>query len=149
MLVSQKSQYALRAVLELAKRQGAGPVKIAEIAEVQAIPGRFLEVILSQLKRAGFVESKRGTEGGYFLVRQPGALTVGEVLRFVEGPIGPVACVTDDPDRSCPLRGDCAFMSMWQDVRAAMAEVYDGTTFEDLVERDRNRTESYVGCYVI
>jgi len=77
MLVSQKAQYALRAVFELARRHGKGWVKISDIADTQAIPIRFLEVILGQMKQAGFVVSRRGTEGGYMLAVAPGELTVG------------------------------------------------------------------------
>ncbi len=84
MLVSQKCQYALRAIFELAKRTGQGPVKIAEIAEAQAIPVRFLEVILSQLKQGRFAVSQRGSEGGYQLARPPQELTVGEITRVAE-----------------------------------------------------------------
>jgi Rrf2 family protein len=86
MPISQKTQYAVRAVFELAKRQGRGATKISEIAEAQAIPQRFLENILNHLKGGGFVESVRGKEGGYLLVRPAKELTVGQVLRFVEGP---------------------------------------------------------------
>jgi len=148
-LVSQKCQYALRAIFELARRGGEGPVKIAEIARAQAIPVRFLEVILSQLKRSGFVASQRGNEGGYQLIRAPGALTVGEVIRSVQGPIGPVACLTGDPTETCPLRGECVFLPMWQQVREAIKGVYDTTTFQDLVDQDKSRSQHYVASYSI
>jgi Rrf2 family transcriptional regulator, cysteine metabolism repressor len=133
-MVSQKCQYAIRAVFELAKRNGGGPVKIGDIAEAQAIPPRFLEIILNQLKRAGFVHSRRGATGGYFLVRQPESMTVGEIVRFVEGPLAPVACMADKAAGACSLDGDCAFIGMWRRIAAAMSEVYDGTSFKDLVE---------------
>lgn len=148
-VLSQKCQYALRALFELARRRGRGPTKIAEIAEAQAIPGRFLEVILSQLKQGGFVESRRGAAGGYGLARQPGRLTAGEVIRFVEGPLGPVGCVTGDSAEKCPLYGQCAFLSMWQRAEKALEEVYDSTSFEDLVDEDRQRSEKYVPSYTI
>jgi Rrf2 family protein len=148
-MVSQKCQYGLRAVFELAKHYGEGPVTIAEIAEAQAIPVRFLEVILGQLKRAGFVESRRGKEGGYLLSRRPGGLTVGEIVRFIEGPIGPVECVAGDPAERCPLHGDCVFLSMWERVSKAVAGVYDSTTLEDLVREDRRRSGRYVPTYSI
>ncbi len=149
MLVSQKCQYALRAVFELAKRNGGEAVKIGDIAQAQAIPARFLEIILGQLKQAGFVESKRGAEGGYFLVRPPGQLSVGEVLRFVEGPIGPVACVAGDSGEKCTLQGECVFMPMWKKAQKAMADVYDTTTFENLVDEYRRTREQYVPLYAI
>jgi len=148
MLVSQKCQYALRAIFELAKRWGQGPTKIAQIAEAQAIPPRFLEVILSQLKQGGFVTSQRGSEGGYWLLRPPEQLTVGEIIRFVQGPVGPVGCISENPAK-CPLAGDCAFYSMWERVRKAISDVYDGTTFQDLVDGERRRAGQYVPCYSI
>ena len=149
MLVPQKCQYALRAIFELAKHKGQGPVKIAEIAEVQAIPPRFLEVILSQLKQAGFVTSQRGKQGGYRLVRSPEELTIGEVIRFIEGPIGPVDCMVGESEQNCPLYGDCVFLPMWERVRKAISGVYDTTTFQDLLEEERRRSEEYVPGYVI
>jgi Rrf2 family protein len=148
-MVSQKCQYALRAIFELAKHYGEGPVTIAEIAEAEAIPARFLEVILGQLKQGGFVESRRGKDGGYLLSRRPPGLTVGEVIRFIEGPIGPVECVAGDPAERCPLHGDCVFLSMWEQVSQAVGEIYDSTTFEDLVQEDRRRSGRYVPSYSI
>ena len=85
MAITQKSKYALRATLELAVRFGQGPISIGEIAKAQAIPARFLEAILAQLKRAGLVESRRGNEGGYVLSRPPARISVGDVLRVVQG----------------------------------------------------------------
>jgi len=151
MLVSQKSQYALRAIFELAKEYGKGPTKIAHIAEAQAIPVRFLEVILVHLKRGGFAVSQRGKEGGYFLIRPPEGLTVGELLRFVEGPIDPVDCMT--PTRKakarCSLEGACVFVDLWQNVRDAISSVYDNTTIKDLVEREDRRAKRHVASYTI
>lgn len=148
-MISQKCQYALRAIFELAKHCGEGPVTIAEIAEAEAIPARFLEVILGQLKQAGFVESRRGRDGGYLLSRRPAGLTVGEVIRFIEGPVGPVECVAGDPAEHCPLHGDCVFLSMWERVSQAVGEIYDDTTFEDLVREERRRSGRYVPSYSI
>ena len=150
MRVTQRCQYALRAIFELARRNGRGPIKIADIAEVQAIPQRFLEVILSQLKHGGFVDSQRGTDGGYFLKRDPADLTVGEVMRFMQGFIGPVSCVLNESeDNKCVLYGDCAFIDMWKEVQRAMTEIYDNTTFKDLVERDQQRKSEYLPYYSI
>ncbi len=140
MQVSQKSLYALRAVLELAKHYGAGPVKIAQIAERQAIPQRFLEVILGELRRGGFVRSRRGNEGGYELARSPEDLTVGEIMIFVHGPIGPTACLVDEVEaQRCCLRAQphCVFKAMWKKIHDAISSVYDGTTFGDLVLQEQ------------
>jgi Rrf2 family protein len=133
MPISQKTQYAVRAVFELAKRQGRGATKISEIADAQAIPQRFLENILNHLKGGGFVESVRGKEGGYLLVRPAKEMTVGQVLRFVEGPLSPVECMVDGKKVPCSMYGHCAFRSLWKRAEKALEEVYDGTTFEELV----------------
>jgi Rrf2 family transcriptional regulator, cysteine metabolism repressor len=132
-MVSQKCQYAIRAVFELAKRNGSHPVKIGQIAETQAIPLRFLEIILNQLRSAGFVQSKRGAAGGYYLARPAGNLMVGEIIRFFEGPLAPVACMTDKAG-TCSLDGTCAFIGMWRRIAEAMSEIYDSTSFQDLVD---------------
>ena len=94
MSVSSKCYYALRAVYALADHAGPEPMKIAEIAEREQIPIRFLEVILNQLKGGGFVQSRRGAEGGYRLARPAEHLTVGEIMRYIDGPIAPVDCVS-------------------------------------------------------
>ena len=83
---SVKGEYALQAILDLASRRAGEPIRIADIAQRQKIPQKFLELILASLKQGGFVESRRGAEGGYLLARPAESLTVGEVLRFVEGP---------------------------------------------------------------
>jgi Rrf2 family protein len=135
MQISQKCQYALRAVFELAVRASDAPVKVGDIAEAQAIPLRFLEVILNQLKRGGFVASTRGAAGGYSLNRSPDELTMGEIIRFVEGPFRPVACTTGQSEDRCPLYGDCVFLEVWDEATKAMADVFDRTTFRDLIKR--------------
>src|SRR5271169_4061316 len=85
MNISVKGEYALQAIFDLAANAAAEPVKIAEIARRQRIPQKFLELILAGLKQGGFVESRRGAEGGYLLARSPDAITVGQVMRYVEG----------------------------------------------------------------
>jgi Rrf2 family protein len=149
MSVSQKCQYALRAVFELAKRWDRGPVKISEIAASQGIPVRFLEVILNQLKQGGFTESVRGKEGGYVLSRHPRELTVGEIIRFVEGPLGPVECVNGPIREKCPFEGQCVFLPLWERVRQSLSDIYDGTTFADLLEQEQRMQRQYTLEYSI
>src|SRR5712691_11735141 len=90
MRVSAKGEYAIRAMLDLAQHQGQGLVPIQDVARRQAIPQRYLEQVLLVLKRAGFLASKRGSAGGYHVVRAPGDVSVGDVLRVVEGSLTPV-----------------------------------------------------------
>jgi Rrf2 family protein len=123
MQISVKGEYALQALLDLAGRRPGEPIKIADIAKRQKIPQKFLELILASLKHGGFVESRRGAEGGYLLARQPDALTVGEVLRFIEG----------SQSRSRGRRKvESPFTSMWERVDRAVSAVVDQTTFADL-----------------
>jgi Rrf2 family protein len=133
-MITQKCQYALRAIFELARRSGQGPAKIADIAEAQAIPPQFLETILNQLKQAGYVESRRGVRGGYVLTASPARLTAGDVIRQIDGLGKPVKCVVGGGDE-CPMRGACAFEDMWNQAGDALAKVFDNTTFQDLLDK--------------
>jgi Rrf2 family protein len=136
MSVSQKCQYALRALFELGKRRLGGVTSVAEIAAAQAIPPRFLECILAELRHAGFVESRRGVRGGYSLSRGPEQITVGEIIRAVDGPVSPVRCGDDLPAARCSLAGNCAFLGLWQRAGAALAGVYDATSLHDLIDEE-------------
>jgi Rrf2 family transcriptional regulator, cysteine metabolism repressor len=148
MNLSQKCLYALRAIFELAIRYGQGPATVGDVADKQGIPVRFLELILVQLKQAGCVESRRGVQGGYSLSKHPRQLSVGEVIREIEGPLMPVPKGDDNPRRQA-LRGDYAFASLWIRAEKAVADVYDKTSFEDLIEADRAAAANYTGDYTI
>jgi Rrf2 family cysteine metabolism transcriptional repressor len=148
-MLSQKCQYSIRAVFELARQYGHGPVKISQIAEAQAIPPRFLEVILNQLKQAGFVQSKRGAAGGYLLAKSPDRIAVGEIVQYVEGPLVPVACMTDSNTEKCLLMGNCVFWKMWDSAAKAVSEVYDQTTFQHLVDEEINKQQAAGVTYSI
>ena len=132
MNISVKSEYALAAILDLAMQPDGEPVKIAEIARRQRIPQKFLELILSSLKQGGFVESRRGAEGGYRLARSASQIQVGEVLRFSEGAkkVKPKA-----PD---------AFTEMWSEVDGAISGILDHTSFADLARRWKEAQSRYV-----
>jgi Rrf2 family cysteine metabolism transcriptional repressor len=149
MSVSSKCYYAIRAIYALAEHEGAEPMKIAQIAEKEQIPVRFLEVILSQLKGGGFVQSRRGAEGGYFLGRRADQITVGQVMRYVDGPIAPVDCVSQSRPKECEFHGECPFFGFWGRVREAISRVVDHTTFADLVKENRERSRPYVGEWTI
>ena len=146
MTVSFKCQYALRAVFELAKHGTKTPTKIADIGRAQGIPVRFLENILHELKRAGIVRSFRGKHGGYALANTPAVVTVGDVVRCIEGPPLQAGCITGKQD-GCPAQGDCVFLPMWERLQHAITDIYDSTTFEDLVSQSQAKT-AYID-YVI
>jgi Rrf2 family cysteine metabolism transcriptional repressor len=149
MSVSSKCYYAIRAVYALAEHEGSDPMKIAEIAEREQIPIRFLEVILGQLKGGGFVQSRRGAEGGYRLAKAADQITVGQVMRFVDGPIAPVDCVSQSRPKECEFHGECHFFGFWGRVRQAMSDVVDKTTFADLLKENHDRRRGYVGDWMI
>lgn len=139
MQLTQRCQYGLRALFELAKRAGdPGQVlPAAEIAQAQAIPKRFLDGILLELRQAGFVDTRRGAAGGYLLKRPRASISVGEVIRHFDGAMSPVDCLRERGSKSCPLLGGCVFQSVWDEAREALEKVYDAVSLEELVERER------------
>jgi len=147
MKISKKCQYAVRAVFELAFRNADGPVKISEIAVSQGIPRRFLEVIMNQLKHAGFVESRRGNAGGYVLARSAGELTVGEIIEFMEGPISIAGNNGNRANGS--MLGDLAFEHLWETVDRAVSDVFGNMSIGELVESERVRKSKFVANYSI
>lgn len=138
MRLSTKGEYASRAMLELARRYPGGePVHSREISKAQEIPQRFLEQILLLLKRAGYLKSRKGQHGGYLLAKPPAAINVAEVIRVMDGPLAPIDCVSVMAHEACPMEGTCGLRWLWKDVRDAVAEILEATTFDDLVRRSR------------
>jgi len=141
MNISVKGEYALQAIFDLASQPPGTPVKIGDIAKRQKIPQKFLELILAGLKQGGFVESRRGAEGGYLLVRSPETLTAGEVVRFIEGPPG---------GRSRSRRkSESPFADMWNRVDEAVSSVLDHTTFAELRRAWSARQAAFVANWEI
>lgn len=135
MRLSTRGEYASRAMLELAVRYGQGPVPIRIISLAQAIPQQFLEQILLLLKRAGYVKSKKGPAGGYYLSRPPAEINVAEVIRVMDGPLAPINCVSVMEHEPCPLEDRCGLKWLWKEVRDMVAEHLEKTTFDDVLRR--------------
>jgi Rrf2 family transcriptional regulator, cysteine metabolism repressor len=146
--ISQRCQYGLRALFELAKRPPGRPTTTGEIAEAQAIPPRFLESILNTLKQAKIVKSHRGARGGYILAVPPAELTMGMVISLLEGPIQPVKCIVGG-GVDCPLRGKCSFLEVWQKAGSAMQDIFDSTTYQDLVDKEASAPAKCSAIYDI
>jgi Rrf2 family cysteine metabolism transcriptional repressor len=136
MNISVKGEYALQAIFDLAANAGTEPVKIAGIARRQKIPQKFLELILASLKQGGFVESRRGAEGGYMLARRAEAITVGDVLHFVEG--------RQEERARLRKETDSPFSDLWERADSAIDSVLDATTFAQLVREWTEKHNRFV-----
>ncbi len=138
MKITYKGDYALKAILQLALKYNEDKnevVSINEIAKSGDMPIKFLEQILLSLRRGGFVKSRRGIKGGFVLAKEPADITVGAIVRFIEGPIEPISCVGEECYKGCKDVASCIFRGIWQDVKTAISLVVDTVTFEDLVIR--------------
>jgi Rrf2 family protein len=136
MKVSTKGDYGIRALIELSHHFGeARPTQSSEIAARQKIPESYLEQLLTTLRRAGFIRSVRGPQGGHALIRDPQDLRVSEVIEALEGSIMPIDCL--DESSQCTKAGGCAQRDMWAAVRDAILDVLENTTIAELAERDR------------
>ncbi len=141
-MLSQKAKYALRALLMLAERPAGEPLLIADIAERQNLPRKFLELILLDLKHHGILHSRRGKNGGYLLARDPAAVTFGEVVRIVDGPLASVLCASQTAYRRCDDCRDettCAIRKVFRRVRDATAAILDHHTLADALGRASKR----------
>jgi Rrf2 family protein len=146
-MISNKCYYALKAMLELAVREGSGPVTIGDIAAEQHIPVRFLEAILRQLKQAGFADSLRGKEGGYYLSAPARSITVGHIIRLFEGPLVAVNTVSTSPRKRAG--GPDVFKRVWDEAERSLASVFDRIDFGKLADEQRTRESSHVANYSI
>lgn len=149
MQISHKTDYSLKIILYLSGCYPDGMAHIKQIADSQDIPKKFLEQILLLLKKGGFVSSKQGPYGGYFLSRSPAEISVGDVVRFVEGPIHPISCIAPGSEESCNFAQVCVFRDIWQDVETAIANVIDTVAFDDLLKREAEKRGSSVIDYQI
>jgi|SRR5579875_2250011 len=137
-MLTRKSKYALKALAVLAKEYGQGPVLISDVAQREGIPRKFLEIILLELKNAGILQSKKGKGGGYSLGRPPGQITLGNVIRVLDGPLAPLPCVSRTAYvrcRECRDERTCGIRMVMKDVRDATAQILDSTTLADMLKR--------------
>ena len=138
MKLSKRSEYGLRALQGLAFHYGQGPMPTRDLAENNRIPRKFLEQILLSLKYTGIVRSRRGPKGGYYLGRPPEEITLGEVVRILDGPLAPISCASQTAYEpcSCPDEATCGLRRVMLQVRQAVANIMDRTTLADVVGGD-------------
>ena len=142
MKISSRCDYACRALAELAINYARKePTQIARIAKNQDIPEKYLVHILNQLRRAGLVASKRGKVGGYSLAKKPSEMSLGQVMRVIDGPLLTTLCVDEATRQKCSRAGTCPFRDVWEEVDKAMTGVLDNITLEDVVRKMRTCKE--------
>ena len=137
-MLSKKTKYALKAMMVLAKEYGQGPVLISDIAQREGIPRKFLELILLELRNQGVLQSKKGKGGGYFLGRPPQQISVGQIVRILEGPLAPLPCVSKTAYmrcRECRDERTCGIRMVMKEVRDSTAKILDSTTLADMLQR--------------
>jgi len=140
-MLTRKGKYGLKAMILLAREHGTGPILIGDLAEKEAIPKKFLENILLALKHRGLVHSRKGPHGGYQLAREAEKISVGEIVRALDGPLALVSCVSQTayaPCEECVTEKDCAVRRVFQQVRDETDRILDGTTLADAA-RDAER----------
>ena len=136
MKLSKRGEYGLRALQDLARHYGEGPVPSGALAARNNIPQRFLEQIMLTLKHGQFVRSQKGPQGGYYLARPPQQINLAEIVRQLDGPLAPVSCVSEIAYEACgcPDVETCGLRRVMKQVRDLVAELMEGTTLADLVE---------------
>ena len=146
-MLTRKGKYGLKAMLALAKEQGRGPVLIGALADQDRIPKKFLENILLELKHRGLVQSKKGPHGGYQLSRSPDRISVGEIIRALDGPLALVSCVSQTAYAACDecvTERDCVVRRVFQQVRDETARILDGTTLAAAASSSGSRDDEPV-----
>lgn len=136
--ISKKTKYGLQSLIALARKYGEGPVLIATLAKEEDIPIKFLELILLDLKNSGILDSKKGPGGGYLLSRPPSGITIGSVVRYMEGPLAPLPCASESAYRPCQECEDvecCGTRMVMREVRDAISDVLDHTTLQNVIEK--------------
>jgi len=145
MRITYKGDYALKAVLDLALHYDKELVITHDMAKRIDAPIKFLEQVLLDLKKGGFVESRRGKVGGYLLARKPPEIKLGEVIRFIDGPIEPIACI-EKKYSGCKDIYKCVFRKIWQEINKTASNIVDNITFEDLVNQIGLQQEAAAYC---
>jgi Rrf2 family protein len=154
MMISKKTKYALKALEHLARHSTEGPILISELAETESIPKKFLEAILLSLRKGGILQSRIGKGGGYSLALDARRITIGSVVRILEGDFAPVQCLSDTSYTRCDECSDeasCGTRLVMADVKKAVASVLDTVTLADMLERGENerRKQAKVIDYTI
>lgn len=148
MKISTKGRYAIRLMLDIAQHSDGGNVSIKDVSERQGISVKYLEQIVNMLSKAGYLRSRRGSQGGYRMAKEPGAYTVGDILRVTEGDISPVACLEEE-ENQCPRAAECPTIDFWQGLYKTINDYLDSTTIADLIKKAEEKNTGSDYCYYI
>jgi Rrf2 family protein len=143
MRLSTKGRYGVRAMFDLAMHTGEGAIALKSVAHREHISEKYLEHLFASLKKAGLIHSIRGAQGGYRLARPPEEITLGDIIRVLEGPVAPTECVIDDDgSEKCDRSSECVMRSIWCHVRDEINNILDSITLAQVVEEQRKRSET-------
>ncbi|SMC59569.1 RrF2 family transcriptional regulator [Sporomusa malonica] len=142
MKLSTKGRYGVAAMYDLALHYGQGAISLKSVAQRQGISEHYLEQLMGTLRKAGYVKSVRGAQGGYALTKEPAQISVGDIIRIMEGPIAPVDCLLSDEDASrtfCARVNICVTRGVWAKVRDSITSVLDSITLADLCNEEKRQ----------
>lgn len=139
MKISTKGRYGVSAMYDLALHGSNGPISLKTVAQRQGISEHYLEQLMVSLRKAGFVRSTRGSQGGYVLMKDPGQITIGDIIRVMEGPVAPVDCLLGETNNNgyCPKASRCVTRTVWAKVQDSINSVLDSITLADLCEKEK------------
>lgn len=147
MILSTKGRYGLKMMFELAKQYGSGTMSLKDIAKNQGLSETYLEQLISHMRKAGLVNSVRGAQGGYELAKQPADITVGEIIRTLEGPLAPSDCVLDE-EPECERAGYCVTRLVWEKIMESINSVIDSITLQDMINDFTKLNEKSKGANI-
>lgn len=139
MKLSTKGRYGLKAMFDLAIHDGKGPIPLKNIAERQQVSDHYLEQLIAELRKSGLVKSVRGAQGGYMLAREPSGITVGDIIRVLEGPLGPSDCVLETEPVLCNNAEHCITRTVWEKIQVSISDVIDSITLQDMLNDYKNK----------
>ena len=137
MKLSTRGRYGLKAMFQLSLHYGEGPISLKQIADSQNLSENYLEQLFSTLRKEKLIDSVRGAQGGYMLAREPQEITVGQILRSLEGNMAPSDCVVDD-EHGCDREDRCVTKLVWHKIKDSIDEVIDSITLQDMVNDENN-----------
>ncbi len=142
MKISTKGRYAIRIMIDIAEHEKSGNVSMKDAAKRQNISLKYLEQIVNALGKAGYLKSRRGSQGGYQLAKAPEAYTAADILRVTEGDLAPVACLEGEKNM-CPNRAHCSTINMWEGLYKVVVDYLSGITLADLLEKKKLQDENF------